>query len=127
MFGINSFVTSTGVLNICEFNGTAETGFVNISLGPSGNFTVYPGGLINGSNRGSDLTPGIVSITVVALQGRNGNNWSAGTNATRPNGGGGGGGLVNDNAAGAGGGGGGFGGAGGKGGNVTLTTGDKGV
>ena len=119
-------VTDTGVLNICEFNGTAETGFVNISLGPSGNFTVYPGGLINGSNRGSDLTPGIVSITVVALQGRNGNNWSAGTNATRPNGGGGGGGLVNDNAAGAGGGGGGFGGAGGKGGNVTLTTGDNG-
>ena len=120
------YVTSSGVLNICAFNGTANTGFVNISLGPAGNFTVAPGGLINGTARGSDTVPGTISTSVAALQGRNGNNWSAGTNSTAPNGGGGGGASRNDAANGAGGGGGGFGGAGAAGGVGTASTGEVG-
>ena len=120
------YVTSSGVLNICVRNTTDSTGFVNLTLGPAGNFTVAPGGLINGTARGSNNVPGTASTSVAALQGQNGNNWSAGANSTAPNGGGGGGGSRNDAGNGAGGGGGGFGGAGGTGGAGTASTGEVG-
>ena len=111
-------VTSTGVLNICARNATAGTGWVNLTLGTAGNFTVQKGGLINGTARGGAGGAAITGTTATgnATQGENGNNWTVGAAANTPNNGGGGGASRTSTSGSAGGGGGGFGGAGGIGG-----------
>jgi hypothetical protein len=116
-------VTDTGVLNICARNATAGTGWVNLTLGSAGNFTVYPGGFVNGTARGG--AGGASTTNVVtganATKGENGNNWTTGGTGPLPNGGGGGGGGRAINTGSAGGGGGAFGGGGGRGGEQPTT------
>ncbi|MCX6749674.1 MAG: hypothetical protein NTW17_02945, partial [Candidatus Pacearchaeota archaeon] len=112
-------VTSTGILQICARNATVNTGWLNISLGTAGNFTVESGGIITGQGRGGRGGAAYTGNSGNGTQGENGNNWTAGAAKTLPNGGGGGGGGRTVNTASAGGGGGGFGGKGGLGGMQT--------
>ncbi|MBI1972648.1 hypothetical protein HYS50_01440 [Candidatus Woesearchaeota archaeon] len=111
-------VTETGELEICLMNGTgtnSNTGFVNITLGSVGNFSVAAGGIVNGTGGGAEGGAGTNSGC--ATQGDNGQNYTNGVALCSPNGGGGGGGSdATSTAETAGGGGGGFGGAGGTGG-----------
>ena len=110
-------ITSSGVLNICPFNGTAGTGYVNITLGLYGNFTVDSGGVVNGNGSGGTGGVGSTSTSACSTQGDNGNTSTAGTTSCSANGGGGSGGQRTDAGGSVGGGGGAFGGAGGKGGS----------
>ncbi len=109
-------VESTGILQVCPYNGTAGTGYANISLGDEGNFTVEEGGFVNvsgGGGYGGD--PSILTGSGSgADQGMNATS-NPGSQSTSANGGGGGGGQRNGVSAADGGGGGGFGGGGGIG------------
>ena len=111
-------VQSGGVLKICARNATNpdESGYVNISLGYFGNFSLSAGGLVEGKGAGGIGGAGCNGNSCTSTQGGNGTGQN-GVAATTANQGGGGGatkGSANgDSAAGAGGGFGGFGGQGG--------------
>jgi len=119
------YVNGSGTLHICPFNGTAKTGWANISLGNNGNFTVATGGIVNGSGGGG---LGGTSVTsACAYQGDDGSSSTIGGIACTANGGGAGGGSDgSSNAESGAGGGGGFGGTGGLGGK-SLNTGTQGA
>ncbi|GEM_PF-4063431 len=108
-------VDTTGELEVCYQNGIMTTGYVNITLGSVGNFTVAPGGVVNGTGGGANGGPGASSGC--GTQGRNGQNFTAGVAKCLANEGGGGPGSdAASTGDSAGGGGGGFGGGGGTGG-----------
>ncbi len=109
-------VTATGVLLICAKNATSSTGYVNISLGDNGNFTLFAGGRIEGAGRGARGGAGSSSATACSTQGENGFNFTLGGTACTANGGGGSGANRAGTGDSIGGGGGAFGGGGGKGG-----------
>ncbi len=112
------YVNSSGTLVICAYNGTKGTGYVNISLGKYGNFTVASGGKVEGAGMGSRGGAGASgTANACSTQGENGGTYgTAGSAACTANGGGGAGGARAANSNTLGGGGGGFAGAGGKGG-----------
>ncbi|MBS3066779.1 hypothetical protein J4205_03055, partial [Candidatus Pacearchaeota archaeon] len=114
----NIFISPTGKVNICAKNATGGTGFVNISLGLAGNFTIASGGYIAGEGKGAR---GGADGGTNGIQGENGTEFGTGLASTLANGGGGGGGSRTTAAGTSGGGGGGFGGSGGTGGNHTGT------
>ena len=119
-------INTNGVLEICEANATSNFGWVNISLGYFGNFSLDSSSGIFGTGFGENGGRGNATSGGRGYQGDNGNNGTiGGATANTPNGGGGGGGTkvaVSDSAAGSGGG---FGGGGGAGG--LSASGTKGV
>ena len=122
----NIVVGSTGILSICNFNGSVFTGYANITLGKYGNFTVFAGGVVNGTAGGSTGGAGTTSNTANSTQGTDGNTSTVGSALAAANGGGGGGSWRSSASYGAGGAGGGFGGAGGLG-SYDNTRGGRGV
>jgi len=84
-------VQSGGVLKVCEHDGTATTGYANITLGINGNFTVLSGGKVYINGSGGMGGAGNTSSSG-SWQGTDGNSSTAGSQATTANGGGGGGG-----------------------------------
>ena len=109
------YINNSGTLKICKNTG-AGTGYVNISLGKYGNFTMLAGGNISGGGVGVYGGAGASgSGTKQGFQGTEGNTSVAGVASNKSNLGGGGGGWRNNTGNGAGGGGGAFGGAGGNG------------
>ena len=119
-------VLNGGKIQICPYNGTAGSGWVNITFTGAGNFTVEAGGIVNGTDRGGRGGAGTTGTPGNATQGENGNNWTATAAAVAPNGGGGGGAARSTSFGGAGGGGGAFGGNGGNGGVTTDAVANKG-
>jgi len=108
-------IVNSGRLTICAKSATASTGYVNISLGSNGNFSLISG-IIDGSARGGRGGAGVSSATANATQGDNCTG-VAGTTSSRNNGGGGGGADIRSSTSNSVGGcGGGFGGVGGYGG-----------
>ncbi|MFC1697127.1 LamG-like jellyroll fold domain-containing protein, partial [Nanoarchaeota archaeon] len=89
-------VENGGTLSVCAYNGTAGTGYVNLSLGEYGNFTLNAGGKVDalgkGSLGGNGTTETGAADSVAAWQGTNGNNLTVGIRSTAANGGAGGGG-----------------------------------
>ncbi|MBI2148253.1 hypothetical protein HYU23_01095 [Candidatus Woesearchaeota archaeon] len=118
-------VINTGTLLICPYNASGQTGYVNISLGDEGNFTIDSTSIVSGSGRGGRNGTGCSGNTCTATQGEN-NTGSAGTASNNPNGGGGGGGTRASGGDSTGGGGAGFGGVGGEGGYSSAGTKGKG-
>ena len=118
------YITSTGILNICPYvQATAGTGYLNISMGLYGNFTVDAGGVVNGSGAGAKGGAGYVGVSNTWLMSYQGDNSSrtVGIQSNNASGGGGGGAKRTATSLGSGGGGGAFGGAGGYGGNGSAT------
>ena len=112
-------IKNNGIATICARNATAMTGYVNITLGDNGNFSLSDNSMIEGAGSGATGGGETTSTSAAATQGTDGQTWAAGTTSLNANGGGGGGGRRSSNAASGGGCGGGFGGGGGKGGNTT--------
>ncbi|MEK6854741.1 MAG: hypothetical protein AABX73_00795, partial [Nanoarchaeota archaeon] len=120
------YIMNGGNLTICSKNSTATFGWINITLGNNGNFTVAPGGYINGSEAGAIGGPGCSTSACKAAQGTDGPTRTAGSMSRNANLRGGGGGNKTATTASSGGGGGAFGGIGGTGGNSSTTGTNKG-
>ncbi len=125
----NIEVLSGGVLLICPKNTTSTGGggYVNISLGVTGNFTLYSGGTVEGAGRGAP--GGAVSSSGCArsggnVTGLNGTTASCSSNNYGGGGGGSDGASTTDSGGGGGGGLGGRGGMGGKSGGIPTIQGD---
>ena len=120
---VNNYTTiiinGSGILNICPYI-TAGTGFVNITLGSYGNFTIIDGGIVNGSGAGVAGGAGTSTTVGRSTQGTRGDTRAAGSALTAANAGGGGGGNRTSGSTAGTGGGGGFGNTGGRGGNVST-------
>jgi len=113
------FINGSGILDICPYT-TSGTGFVNISLGSYGNFTIIDGGIVNGSGAGVAGGAGTSTSVGQSTQGARGDTRAAGAALTAANAGGGGGGNRTSGSTAGTGGGGGFGNTWGRGGNVST-------